>query len=67
MRYVLLIVLAFIAWRIARQALRRRLAALRGEPPPPEPSGPRPIDLVAIALVVIYGAYALWHIWTASG
>lgn len=67
MRYLLLIALAYIAWRLLHGAVRRKIARMRGETVAEPPARWRPIDLVAIGLLVIYGGYTAWHIWTQTG
>jgi hypothetical protein len=67
MRVVLLVILGYIAWRLLHQAVRRKIARLRGEPIEPPRRGLRPIDLVAIALLVLYSVYVAWHIWKQTG
>lgn len=67
MRVVLLVVLAYIGWRLFRQAVHRRIARMRGEPIEPPRRGLRPIDWVAIGLLVVYGGHAVWQIWLQNG
>lgn len=57
-------ILAFVAWRLYVHVKRRVLIA-RGMAPPEPPPGVRPITKVAIALLVVYGAYVIWHVATS--
>lgn len=56
----LLVLLALGGWMIKYQ-IQMRLRRARGEPVP-EQRGPRPITVIGLALVAIYGVFLLWRL-----
>ncbi len=56
----LIVLLALGGWLIKYQ-IQMRLRRARGEPAP-EQRGPRPITLIGVALVTIYGVFLLWRL-----
>jgi hypothetical protein len=64
LKYVMLIGIAYFFWWMLRRQWRHKQMAWRGEPVPVDKGGWRPITLLSIALVVIYGGYMLWHVFS---
>jgi hypothetical protein len=61
LKYLTLIgVVIFIFWMIKRQ-WRIKKMQWRGEPVP-EQKGLRPITLLSLVMVVLYGGYMLWYL-----
>lgn len=56
----LIVLLALGGW-IVKYQIQMRLRRARGEPMP-EQRGPRPITVIGVALVAIYGAFLLWRL-----
>ncbi|MCG5524152.1 hypothetical protein LRB11_04290 [Ectothiorhodospira haloalkaliphila] len=59
--FTLLILLAFAWWRFKRWWRVRQLKA-QGQPVPEE-TGIRPITLLSIVLLGVYGGFLLWHLF----
>ena len=57
----LLILILFAWWRLKRWLQHRRLQA-QGLPMP-EQKGVRPITLLSLVLLGVYGGFLLWHLF----
>lgn len=58
-KYVVLAGIVYFFWWLFKRQLRHKRMAWRGEPVPVE-KGWRPITLLSLVMVVLYGGYMLW-------
>jgi len=65
MRYLFFLILLGVLALLARQFVRRKLRALRGEPEP-APAGPRNITLLAGAIVLVYAIWLTYRLVNGS-
>lgn len=62
MKYLVILALIYLIWRLAKQKVTRKIRLARGEEL--EPEGIRPITIISGTIIVIYGGYLLWFFIT---
>lgn len=62
MKFLVILALIYLIWRLAKHKVTQKIRRARGEEV--EPEGIRPITIISGSIIVVYGGYLLWFLIT---